>query len=170
MSKYTIGVFGDDHELVEAVTKCRESGWEIHDCYTPFAVHGLERAMGLARSRITLCVFAAGTCAFFFALWLQWYIRVQDWPINIGGKPQMGIPAWIPIMFELTVLISGLTNLMVLFGRSNLFPGKKEKLVVPGVTDDKFAVVLVQGSGYSKEKAEAVLRGHGALEVREVTA
>lgn len=169
MSRYVIGVFTDDEDVLEATRECRRAGFEIHDAYTPFAVHGMDEAMGLRRSRLTWVCFIMGAMGCAFALWFQLYTQAVDWPVNVGGKDPWHLPAYVPVAFEVTVLVGGLSTMLALFIRSRLFPGKACKLVVPGVTDDKFALVLAQrDSSFDGEKARAIFARHHVERVHEI--
>jgi hypothetical protein len=136
-----IGFFHDAHALVEATQKVRDARYKDFDCYTPYPVHGLESAAGLKRSPIPYVTFAAGitgtTCAFL----LQYWTSVIDWPINVGGKPFNSWPAFVPVMFELTILFAGLATVGALFVFCGL-PNMTRKIFDPGITRDKFALVI----------------------------
>ena len=161
MSRLVIGVFDDEEHVLEATRECRLAGFEIEDVYTPYAVHGMDEAMGLNRSRLTWVCFFAGACGCAFALWFQYYTQAMNWPINVGGKDPWQPAAYVPVAFEFTVLVGGLSTMLALFLRSRLFPGKRAKLAVPGVTDDKFALALRErDSSFDGERARAIFARH----------
>lgn len=137
----TIGYFGDEGAVLAATKAARAAGLEIVDVYTPYAVHGLDEAMGLAPSRLTYVCFAAGATGAGLALAFQIWVSTVSWPLNVGGKPFLSLPAFIPVTFELTVLAAALVSAAAFLARSRLFPGKKAR-VLPRVTDDRFALVL----------------------------
>ncbi len=156
-SRLLVGVFTDEDHLLEATEAVRKAGFDIHDVYTPYAVHGMDDAMGLRRSRLTWVCFFAGLFAGAFGAFMQYYTNAIDWPINVGGKNPWELHAYVPVIFEMTVLIAGLTTMVALFARSKLFPGKKAQLIVPGITDDKFAIALNHGSAnFDAERARAL--------------
>jgi hypothetical protein len=168
MARSVIGVFADEDSLLDATRACREAGFEIHDVYTPYAVHGLDEAMGLRRSRLPWVAFTAGLLAGAFALFVQLYTQAIDWPINVGGKDPWQLHGYVPVTFEVTVLIAGLSTMVALFFRSRLFPGKKATLAAEGTTDDKFAIVLVErDSGFDGGRARALFAAHHAERVLE---
>lgn len=168
MSRFVIGVFGDEDYVLDATRDCRLAGFEIDDVYTPYAVHGMDEAMGLRRSRLTWVCFIAGACGCAFALWFQYYTQAISWPINVGGKDPWQVPAYVPVAFEFTVLIGGLSTMLALFFRSRLFPGKRARLPITGVTDDKFALVLRQrDSSFDGERARAIFARHHVERVVE---
>jgi hypothetical protein len=97
------------------------------------------------------------------------YTTVLDWPLNVGGKPDNSTLAFIPICFELTVLIGGLSTVAALLFRARLFPGKKVRLPVPKITDDKFAIVLRRRTEhFDPVLVSRLLRNSGACDVHEI--
>src|ERR1700753_3971717 len=104
--KFVVGCFDDEAVLFPAVKKVRMSGYKIHDVYTPFAVQGLDHALGLRETSLHTAGFIYGITATSAPLGGISYVLTYDWPINFGGKPHFALPAWIPIIFELTVLFA----------------------------------------------------------------
>ena len=86
------------------VKKVRKAGYKLHDVYTPFPIHGLDKAMGLGIRAFTTAGFLYAIFGTTTALSFMTWVFTKDWPVNIGGKPHFALPAWIPIMFEFTVL------------------------------------------------------------------
>jgi hypothetical protein len=160
-----VGVFTDEDETLAAVKECREAGLAFHDVYTPFAIHGLDRAMGLPFSKVTWVTFLCGAMGTTIALSGMWYVTAWDWPLNVGGKPSFPFPAFVPIMFELTVLIGGLCTLVGMIAFCLLYPGKKAKLLHKAQTDDHFVVALKADDGFDEQKARAIFEKHHAVEV-----
>jgi hypothetical protein len=158
MSRLT-ATFTDEGALLAAVRAARAAGVAIEDAYTPYAVHGLDEAMGLRRSRLTWVCFAAGALGASGALGFQLWTSTVDWALNVGGKPFASYPAFIPITFELTVLSAALVSAAAFLFRSRLFPGRAAQ-PLPRVTDDRFALVVADG-----DEARALLRAAGASEL-----
>ena len=100
-------LYNDDDVLLSAVKKIRESKIDIEEVYTPFPVHGLDKVMGLKPTRIAIAAFLYGCIGITVATLMMYYIMIVDWPQNIGGKPSFSylenMPAFVPIMFEMTV-------------------------------------------------------------------
>jgi hypothetical protein len=96
-------------ELVAAARRTKEAGFKKFDAYTPFPVHELDEAMDLHDNRVSLCTLIGGLvgCAGGFGL-CSWVEGVAL-PLNIGGRPFISVPMFIPITFELTILVGGLT-------------------------------------------------------------
>jgi len=159
-----VGYFEDEQRLLEATRWVRGAGFKLHDVYTPYAVHGLDEAMGLRRSRLTWVCFIGGLVGLLCAIGLQYYASVVSWPLNVGGKPPNSAPAFVPLSFELTVLVAGLATVLALFVRSRLFPGARA-LSLPRTSDDRFALAIdTRGTFVDAEEALAALRKLGAVE------
>jgi len=119
MAHQWLAEFADADALVAAAHRLRDAGAARMEAYTPFAIPELEEVLGIRRSKIALFVFLAGLAGGGSAYWLQWWLTVRRYPINVGGRPLHSAPAFIPVTFELTVLAAGLTAFFafVLLGR-----------------------------------------------------
>lgn len=159
------GVFADEDDTLEATKACREAGFEFYDVYTPYAVHGLDRAMGLPFSKVTWVTFCFGALGTTIALSGMSYAAWWDWPLNVGGKEALPFPAFIPITFELTVLIGGVCTMLGMFAMCLLFPGKKAKLLHKGQTDDKFVIALKKTETFDEKKAREIFGAHHVEEM-----
>lgn len=138
--------FDREDSLLQAVQQLRHEGYDILDVYTPYAVHGLESAMGLPHSRLPWCAAAFGTFGALFMLWFQFWTSAVNWPLNVGGRPFQSAPAFLPVIFETAVLLAGLGIVACFFVRAGLFPGKTARPPRPDVTDDRFVVLAQIGS------------------------
>lgn len=98
--------FEDTHALFHACEKLRDSGYKHWDAYTPYPVHGLNDAMGLKPSRLPYLVLGGGLTGMALALAMQWWMNAIDYPYLISGKPIFSLPANVPVIFELTVLLA----------------------------------------------------------------
>lgn len=165
MSKLFVAYFDDEQAILGATRDAREQGFTIHDVFTPYAVHGMDEAMGLRRSRLTWVCFGAGLVGLVFAAFFQYWASAINWPLNVGGKPHNSFPAYVPVSFELMVLFAGLATVAALFIRARLRPLKREKILLPRVTDDRFALALeTQGSHFDERAARALCARWGAVE------
>lgn len=159
-----IGYFDSEEKVLDATRAVREAGYALRDVYTPYAVHGMDDAMGLKPSRLTWVCFGGGLLGATAALSLQYYTSVVSWPLNVGGKPFNSFPAFIPVSFELTVLFAALFTVAAFLARVKLFPGNKRQ-ALPRVTDDRFAIALEPREAPAElAAAEDMLRRHGAVE------
>jgi hypothetical protein len=112
--------FEDVSALVAAVRVARREGYTRMDAYTPFPVEELADELGLHRSRLPWVVFAGALVGGVGGYLMQYYAAAVSYPLNIGGRPLHSWPAFIPITFELTVLVGGLTALLALLGMNGL--------------------------------------------------
>jgi len=137
-----VGIFEHEEDILGIARAARERGLKIIDIYSPYAVHGLEHAAGFKPSRLPVICFILGVVGAGLKTWFEFWTTSVNWPIDIGGKPWNSWPAFIPITFEVTVLLAGVGTVIALFIASRLYPGKKAQLAYPGVTDDRFAILL----------------------------
>jgi mono/diheme cytochrome c family protein len=132
-------------EILHASKKVRDAGFTRWDTYTPFPVHGIEKAMGIKMTILPWLVLGAGITGLITAITLQWWTNAYDYKWLISGKPFWSIPANVPIMFELTVLFSVLTTLTGMLMLNNLpLPAHPLDLVkrFGRSTDDKFFLLI----------------------------
>ena len=145
-NKFIHAIYDDDDKLLDAVKDLKENKVTIEEVFTPFPVHGLDHVMGLAPTRIAIAAFLYGCVGFTFALLMINYIMIVDWPQNIGGKPSFSlienIPAFVPVIFELTVFFTAHLMVITFYLRSRLWPFKKAENPIPETTDDKFLIQI----------------------------
>jgi hypothetical protein len=139
-----IGSFATEEDILAATRAAREHGLRIADVYTPYAVHGLGRALGLRPSRLPWVCFGLGLLGAVFKLAFQFWAMAWSWPMNVGGKPWNSLPAYVPVTFEVMVLLAGVGVVLAFFLRCRLFPGKEAAPLFQGATDDRFVLVLEQ--------------------------
>ena len=165
--EFLVGSFAHAADALAAVRRIRAQGFRIYDVHTPYPVHGLDEAMGLRRSRIPVVALLAGAAGLAFALALQFYCAVFDWPLNVGGKPPNSTLAFVPIAFELTVLCAGLASAGAFLFTSRLFPGAQALLFAEGTTEDAFTVVLRRrDTTFDAGEARRLLVESGAYSVK----
>lgn len=166
---FVVGIFDDEDVLLDGVKKVRSSGIRIHEVYTPFPVHGLDEALGYARTRLPIAAFLFGMTGTILALVMQFWMLGYDWPMIIGGKNFASLPPFIPVTFELTVLLSALGMVATFLIVSDMKPYKWPRQFDIRSTDDKhvMAVDLAMNAGKSKEEIIRILRESGASEVNE---
>lgn len=137
--------FEQPEQLVEACRRVRDRGFEKWDAHSPFPIHGMDRAMGIRPTRLPLLIFAGGLAGLATALFIQWWMNAIDYPFLISGKPLFGLPANIPITFELTVLFAALTTVFGMWGRNGmpcLYHPVFKSDRFRRVTADRFFIVL----------------------------
>ena len=165
VKKFVVGCFDDEMVLFPAVTKVRKSGYKIHDVYTPFAIHGLDKALGLRDTSLHTAGFIYGITGTATALGFISWVFTNDWPLNIGGKPYFALPAWIPIIFELTVLFASVGMVLTFCYLCQMAPFVKKHHFHPRATDDLFVMAIEVTPRSSEEEVKTYLQGLGAKEV-----
>jgi hypothetical protein len=165
---FLLGIYDDDEKVLHAVEHIRHQGVEIADVFTPFPVHGLDKALGMKRTRLPRAAFLFGLTGTILALTMQTYMMTIDWPMDIGGKPYFPFPAFIPVTFELTVLIASLGMVATYLIVSGLTPGKVPELADIRQTDDLFVIAInPKGNETLGEKVRQLYKETHAMEVRE---
>ena len=169
-SKFVHAIYNDDDVLLSAVKMVKSEKFHIEEIYTPFPVHGLDKAMGLEPTRIAIASFIYGCIGFTVSILMINYIMIVDWPQDIGGKPSFSfienMPSFVPIMFELTVFFAAHLMVITFYLRSKLWPFKEAENPDPSTTDDKFLIDMDSGSNLSKTKS--MLKKMGAISIKEV--
>lgn len=159
----TYASFFDDKKLLHAAKELKRGGLSLIDAYTPFPVHGLDEAIGVKRSRLPIACFVSASIGCIGSMWFQIWTSAQDWPINVGGKPFASIPAFIPVTFEVTVLLGGLVSVAAFFFRSRLFPGKRCTAPNLNVTNDGFWIAVEhEAAKVDSADLRRILEGLGA--------
>ena len=165
LKKFIVGNFEDEAVLFPAVKNLRKAGYKIHDVYTPFAIHGLDKAMGLRDTSLHTAGFIYGIAGTATAVgFISWALTV-DWPLNFGGKPFFALPAWIPITFELTVLFAAVGMVLTFCYLCQLAPFVKKDHFNPRSTDDLFVMVLECTDKTNESEVKNFLSGLGAKDV-----
>ena len=169
MSKKMDGIFKDDEVLLNAIRNLKAKGIKCSNAYSPYPVHGLDEALGLKRTRISIASFlygATGTC---LALLMMWYMDIWDWPMDIGGKPSWNlyknIPSFIPVTFEFTVLCAAHGMVLTFYLRSKILPGVEPNVIHERMHDDHF-VLTVEGKESDEAQIREALTQNGAVEIR----
>lgn len=139
-----LAAFHHEQDVLAATREARQRGYQIDDVYAPYAVHGLDEAMGLRPSRLSWVCLVCALSGAGAALWFQFWASAVDWPLNVGGKPFQSLPAFVPITFELSVLFGGLGTVAALLLRCRLLPGRRAIMPSRGVTDHEFVLALAQ--------------------------
>lgn len=164
VKKFAVTSFTDEALLFDAVKKVRKAGYKLHEVYTPFPIHGLDKAMGLRETSIHTAGFIYGITGTTTALsFISWVLAI-DWPLNIGGKPHFALPAWIPIMFELTVLFSAVGMVLTFCYLCNLAPFVRKHHFHLRSTDDRFVMVVELTPKSNEDDVKRFLTNAGGFE------
>ncbi len=166
-SKVIHALYTDDDVLMLAVKKVKEAKHHIEEVYCPFPVHGLDKAMGIAPTKIAITSFIYGCIGLIVAITMMNYIMIVDWPQDIGGKPSFSylenLPAFVPIMFELTVFFAAHLMVITFYMRSRLWPFKKAENPDKRTTDDHFLMEIAIHD--NEDELIQLLSETGAVEI-----
>ena len=155
--KFIHAVYDDDDKLIDAIKNLNENKIMIEEVFTPFPVHGLDHLLDLKPTRLAIAAFIYGCIGLTFGLLMINYIMIIDWPQNIGGKPSFSLlenlPAFVPVIFELTVFFAAHLMVITFYLRSRLWPFKEAENPIPETTDDKFLIQIPVFGNESKIKS-----------------
>ena len=161
------GLYDDEEILLSAVKKAKSDHLEILDVFTPFPVHGLDPALGLEESRLHIAGFIYGAIGTLTAFLFMTWVFTRDWPIIFGGKPYWSVPAFIPITFEVTVLMASVGMVVTFYTICGMAPGVTNPTLDDRITDDKFCIAF-DATGVDNaelDKIKGFLSASGASEI-----
>jgi hypothetical protein len=160
-------------ELLNAARRTREAGFKNFDAYSPYPLHGLDEAMDLHDNRVSLCTLIGGLvgCAGGFGL-CSW-VEAVALPLNIGGRPLVSAPMFIPITFELTILVGGLTaaiSMLVMNGLPRPYHPvfNVERFAATASRSKFFLCIESEDPKFDREATAGFLESLGPEEIAEV--
>ncbi|MBD3162110.1 MAG: DUF3341 domain-containing protein [Candidatus Eisenbacteria bacterium] len=164
--------FDSVNALLQACASVRDAGFKKWDAYTPFPVHGLNDAMGIKHSRLPILVLMAGATGAGLGLLMQWWMNAVDYKFIISGKPFFGLPATIPITFELTILLAATSAFLGMLAFNSLpmyhhpiFASRLHKRA----TSDRFVICIeAEDPRFDDRKTEEFLAALGGTEIERV--
>ncbi len=163
-----------DHEdkLLEACATTRDAGFKNFEAYSPFPVHGLREAIGFKRPILPWVIFAGGLVGLTAGFSLCYWVSAIELPYNIGGRPLNSWPSFIPVTFEVTVLVSALTTVIGMFAFNGLPRPNHPIFNHPNferASQDRFFLTIEsEDPKFEPEATTAFLRGLNPLDVTEV--
>ena len=170
MSKIFHVMYDDDAKVMVAAKALVGQGIRVKDVYSPFPIHGIDPIIGIKRTRLAICSFMYAMTGTSLALLGMWYFMIQDWPMNIGGKPSFSlienVTAFIPVTFEFSVLCGAHGMAITYLLRNGTLPGMPASNPDPRTTDDKFVVeITTDNNSMSADDIEVALRATDLLEL-----
>jgi hypothetical protein len=164
--------FDDPHALVAGCARVRDAGYRRWDAHTPFPIHGMDEAMGIRGTRLPWLILAAGAAGLGAGLLMIWWMNAVDYPLNISGKPLFGLPAAVPVAFELTVLFSAFAAFLGMWVRNGLprlhHPLLRHERFARATSDRFFIVIESADPRFEAAATRALLESLGGLAVSEV--
>ncbi|PCJ60522.1 MAG: hypothetical protein COA79_08090 [Planctomycetota bacterium] len=166
-------IFEKPDEIMHAARKVRDSEYSKFDVHTPYPVHGMDHAMGLKPTKVPYVTLVFGLLGLAAAFTLQTGIMAGDYKINIGGKPFFSLPAFMPIMFELTVLFATLATVFFMVTIFCKLPQNSLPLhdtdYMKAVMRDKFGVTIeASDENFNEEKVRKFLEKIGSNKVETI--
>jgi len=159
-------------KLIKAAKLVNRAGYTKYDAHSPFPIHGMDDAMGLKESKLGWIVLSHALVGFSGGLTLQIWASSIAYPIIIGGRPFANVPAYVPVTFELTILLSAFAAVFGMFFLNNM-PKHHNSLFnsdnFSRVTDDKFFICIEKEDGmFSEEETNKFLETTGASHIEKV--
>lgn len=171
----TFGVvaeFDSPHDLLEAAKKVRDAGFKKFDTYSPFPIHGMDQAMGMKDSVLGWIVLLCGLTGGSSAVLMQWWMAAYDYKIVIGGKPFFSYQAFVPITFELTVLLSAfgaVLGMLALNGLPELYHPLFSYRRFRKATDDGFFLAVeARDPKFDAARVREMLQSAGGRHIEDV--
>ena len=163
-----LALYDDPDTLLRAAAVVREHGFTGADAYTPYPVHGLSEALGIRKSWIPYVTLVMGLSGAILGLVFQIWTSAIDWPINVGGKPFVSLPAFIPITFECGVLIAGTMTLTALLLACGL-PDLQTPILDRDLTNDRFGLFVPDsGPSWNEQRAIQLLKSTNPVDLRVI--
>ena len=167
-----IAEFEGPNELVHAARKVYEQGYRRINGYSPYPIEELSEAIGFTHTSLPLIVFIGGVLGGLAGFFMQYWMEVIDYPLNVGGKPFNSWPAFIPITFECTVLAAAFSAVLGMLILNKLPQPYHPVFNTPNfalATNDRFFLAVeANDPKFDHDKVESLLRSLNALEVSDV--
>ena len=167
-----IAEFNDPQTLLDAANATREAGYTSIDAFSPFPIHGLDEAIGFHKSRLNMIVLGMGLLGGLSGFLMCWYANVIAYPLNIGGKPYNSWPAWIPITFEMTILLAAFGAVFGMLALNGLpmpyHPVFNVRRFDSASRDKFFLVIQARDPKFKLDEARSFLQALGPREVTDV--
>lgn len=167
------GIFDTPDQIIHVAEKTSEHGFKKYDVHTPYPLHGMNKAMKLPPSKLGYVALVVGLSGALAALLIMFWMSAVDYPIIIGGKPFFSFPAYVPVMFEVTVLSASiatvLTMLFVFFKLPNNAHPLHDTIYMKKVSSDKYGIsIQAEDEKFNEEEVKKFLTELGAKEITAV--
>jgi len=166
-------MYDDDEVLKTSAKKLVAGGVHITDVFSPFPIHGIDPIIGVKHTRLGIVAFMMGLLGLALSVIGFKYIMIDNWPMNIGGKPSFTLlenfPAFVPITFEFTVLFAAHGMALTYLFRNKTLPGMPADNPYPRTTDDRFVmeIRLSDNTGFTSSELHAKIKETNIVEIEE---
>ncbi len=138
------------------------------EAFSPFPVHGIEQALGLKRSWIPYATLVLALSGFGLGFLLQAWTSAYSWPLNVGGKPFISWPAFIPVSFETMILMGGVSTTLILYIACNL-PNYRKPVLDTRLTNNLFGLYIDKSDeNFNEAKVTEILKETHVLEIKQI--
>jgi mono/diheme cytochrome c family protein len=166
-------LFNTPDEIIHAAREVSKAGYTHFDVNTPYPIHGMDRAMGLRRSLIGLITTFLGFSGTAFILLFMFWTMSVDYPMVIGGKPFFGLPGFIPITFETTVLLGGVSTVIGLLAMFARLPYNNHPLhdtdYMRAVSGDKYGIIIeASDPKFNESEVTSLLNNIGSVKIHSI--
>jgi hypothetical protein len=171
MAFIVLGRFASGHAMLLAARRARELGFVDLDAYTPYPLEGMEKELGLGRSRVPAFVLGGGLVGATFAYLMMYWTNAVDYPLNVGGRPLNSYPAFVPITFELAVLFASISAVLAFLVLSGLPRPYHPVFLIDelrSASNDKFWLGIYVVTTEDRKRAQSTLDEVGAEHVADV--
>lgn len=164
-------MYDDDEVLKAGAKKLVAKGVKVTDVFSPFPIHGIDPIIGVKDTRLGIMAFLYGLTGLTLATIGMNFFMVQDWPMNIGGKPSFSylenFLSFVPISFEFTVLCAAHGMAITYLLRNKTIPGMSSESPDLRTTDDKFVMELrlSENGNFKATELESMLKDTGIVEL-----
>ena len=166
-------MYDDDEVLKDGAKMLVAKGVKVEEVFSPFPIHGIDPIIGIEETRLGIFAFLYGLIGLTLATLGMWFMMINDWPMNIGGKPSFSylenMMSFIPISFEFTVLCAAHGMAITYLIANRTLPGMKATNPDPRTTDDKFVMELrtSQNTQFSADELETMVKSTGIIEFEQ---
>lgn len=164
--------FDTPTELVRAAQQVRDAGYKKTDAFSPFPLHEIDEALGIKRSILPFMVLGGGIVGLLTGLGLQYFVHVVDYPLIVGGRPFFSLPSFIPVSYELTILLAAFTAVFGMIALNGLPQPYHPVFNVPRfalATREKFFLLIERKDPqFDYEQTKSFMQGLNAQEVFDV--
>lgn len=168
----TLAQFDSPGDLLHAAEKVRDAGYKRFDCHSPFPIHGMDDAMGEKQSKLGWIVGGHALLGCLLAVAMQGWMSAVDYPLIISGKPFFSAQAFVPITFELTVLLSAFGTLFGMLALNGLplwyHPIFNSKRFEKATDDGFFVSIEARDAKYNPADVEAFLSSIGGKNIETI--
>jgi len=165
--------FATPAELMQAASQVRAAGFQRWDVFSPYPIHGMDKAMGLRNSKVGWFTFIGGVAGYFTGMLMIWWMNAYDYPLIVGGKPMFSPFSAFPPSYELTILFGAFGTLFGMLYLNRLprlhHPLLKNGRFTRGASHNRFYLVIeCDDPKYADKETRRLLESAGSRAIELV--